>query len=408
MAEPAKLELLTRTPGDTGFLIHEIHSSQAYLQYRPQRLSEDSWEITPQPPSPDGARTYILKNVTRDRYLLLNAKEFFLWEYFDGGHSLEEIARSFHVAFGAFDVSAIRQLLAKMHQAGLLVEPEQPALRRSLTQRKTHWSTRLLHAFAHGCKRISFTLPNADRVSSAVHRYGGFLLFYPISFCLTLLLALLAAIAALQLAPRAVELTRILSNAPLLSTTVMLGAFLAASMTHVFVHALACKAYGRRVREIGFFFLQGVLPTFYADVTDIFMSTRRARVVVDLAGPLVEVVLGSLAFIGAYASEPGFGQALGFATGVLLWEGALINLYPFSFLELDGYHIVADFLALPTLRQQALALAPTLPRRLLNPRAIQRTEWIQVGYLVLCFVSVVVYVILHLDAIATILPAWKR
>ena len=68
-----------------------------------------------------------------------------------------------------------------------------------------------------------------------------------------------------------------LSARPWQSTFIMLGSLLTVSMLHVLVHALACKSYKRRVREIGFFLLQGVLPTFYADVTDIFMSTRRAR-----------------------------------------------------------------------------------------------------------------------------------
>ena len=113
-------------------------------------------------------------------------------------------------------------------------------------------------------------------------------------------------------------------------------------MLHVLVHALACKSHGRRVREIGFFLLQGVLPTFYADVTDIFMSKRRARVIVDLAGPMVEVFFGSVAFLAAYLSDRGIEQALLFGVGVLLWESALINLYPFSFLELDGYNMLAD------------------------------------------------------------------
>ena len=67
MAIPPKLELLTRTPGEAGFEIRELQSSQAHLQYRPQRLPNDAWEITPQPHSPDGTRTYILKNLQRDR-----------------------------------------------------------------------------------------------------------------------------------------------------------------------------------------------------------------------------------------------------------------------------------------------------------------------------------------------------
>ena len=162
------------------------------------------------------------------------------------------------------------------------------------------------------------------------------------------------------MSPQAKQFAQLLSATPWLSGAIMLAVLLAVSMMHVPMHALACKAYSRRVREIGFFLLQGVLPTFYADVTDIFMSTRRARVIVDLAGPLVELVLGSVAFLAAYQFGPGVGQAFLFGIGVVLWEGALINLYPFNFLELDGYNIVADLLAMPTLRQQALALAPQL------------------------------------------------
>ena len=63
---------------------------------------------------------------------------------------------------------------------------------------------------------------------------------------------------------------------------------------------------------------------------------------VDLAGPMVEVVLGSVAILSAHVTSPGIEQALLFGIGVSLWESALINLYPFSFLEMDGYNILAD------------------------------------------------------------------
>jgi len=125
---------------------------------------------------------------------------------------------------------------------------------------------------------------------------------------------------------------------------------------------------------------------------------------VDLAGPMVEVFLGSLAMLTAHLADPGVGQALLFGVGVLLWESALINLYPFSFLELDGYNILADSIAMPMLRKQTLALIPNLPQRLLRLRTIQRAEMIQIGYFVLCVVSVLVYVVLHLDVIGGVLP----
>jgi hypothetical protein len=64
-------------------------------------------------------------------------------------------------------------------------------------------------------------------------------------------------------------------------------------------------------------------------------------------------------------------------------------------------------LAIPTLRQQALALAPALPRRLLKLKEIRRVEWLQIGYLLLCIVSVLIYLVAHLDALRALLPSWN-
>ncbi len=404
MPEPAKLELLTRTADNAGFHTVEINSDYVYGLFKPQRLPKTEWELTPQPRGADGARHYVLKNLRHDRYVLLNAKEYFLWDYFDGCHSLEEIARAFHISNGAFDFSLIRQLLTKLYGCGLIETNNTTDLRSSLTGLQPFSWTRSLGSGVRALRRISFKLPNADRVCSAIYDRGGFLLFHPIAFWLSVTVAVLAFVLGLRLVPQAGDFAWHLKARPLLVTGVMLLILLLVSMLHVLVHALACKSYGRRVREMGFFLLQGVLPTWYADVTDIFMSSRRARVTVDLAGPMVEVVLGSFAIIGAYGASPGFEQALLFGVGVMLWEGALINLYPFNFLEMDGYNIVADLLAMPMLRQQALALLSSLPSRLRNVTTIARAEWIQLSYLLICLLSVLVYLIVHLDAIRTLLP----
>jgi putative peptide zinc metalloprotease protein len=399
MPEPAKLEFLTRTSGEPGFKVHEVQSSQAYLLFKPARLPDTEWEITPQPRSPDGSRNYILRSLRRDRYLLLNPKEYFLWEHFDGRHSLDEIGRAFHFRFGAFDYSVIRRFLAKLYSAGLLDEFEVSGLRRSLAGRQGRWWARTLHRLLTAKDCISLRITNADRYCSDIYNHGGFLLFNPLAFAAIVALAVCAVIAVMRLSPSAKEITLGLAAWPLLSSAVILAAVVMVSIFHVLVHALACKAYGRKVREMGFFLLQGILPTFYADVTDIFMSSRRARVIVDLAGPMVEVFFGSLAFLGASVSEPGMGQSLLFGTGLLLWESAVLNIYPFNFLEMDGYNILADLLAMPTLREHALALLPALPQRLRSGKRFEKSEWIQLGYLLLCLISVLAYLVAHLDAV---------
>jgi hypothetical protein len=218
--------------------------------------------------------------------------------------------------------------LAKLYQAGLLVERENLALQRSLGRNQARlWAMGLTNV-AKSWRRLSFTMPNADRLCATLYRYGGFLLFHWVTLWVTVIIALLAGAAAIHLSPQAKQFTQTLSIKPWLSTGVMLASLLAVSMMHVTVHALACKAYNRGVREIGFFLLQGVLPTFYADVTDIFMSTRRARVIVDLAGPLVEL-FAAARFSRRLSGDPVSASAL-FGV-VLLWEGALINLTRLTF-----------------------------------------------------------------------------
>ncbi len=404
MGDRAKLQLLTRSADDSGFEIFEVDSSQAYSGFKPRRLPANDWDLRRQPLAIDGTRNFVLNNLKQDRYLLLNAKEHFLWEQFDGRNSLEEIARAFHLAYGAFDYSLIREFLAKLYHAGLIEDHRTLASLSNFVSpqgvSRTHRLGRMLDAW----RRFALRTRDADGYCSTIYRRGGFVLFHRLTFWTVVALAGVALAAALELAGHSMDFARLLSARPYMSTAVMLTTLLAASMLHVLVHALACKAHGRRVREIGFFLLQGVLPTFYADVTDIFMSNRRARLMVDLAGPLVEVFLGSLAMLAAHLSDPGIEQALFFGVGVLLWESALINLYPFSFLELDGYNILADLLAMPMLRKQALALIPNLTQRLRNIRTIQRAEMIQIGYLALCLLSVLVYLALHIDAISALLP----
>ena len=85
---------------------------------------------------------------------------------------------------------------------------------------------------------------------------------------------------------------------------------------HQIVHGLALVHYRRRVREFGFTFLHGFVPTFYVDVTDIFMASRRARVVTAVSGALVHLVLGSPWFLLAAAGaarqlHPGLRGRLG-------------------------------------------------------------------------------------------------
>jgi putative peptide zinc metalloprotease protein len=129
---------------------------------------------------------------------------------------------------------------------------------------------------------------------------------------------------------------------------------------HQLVHGLACVHYGRQVREFGFTFMHGIVPTFYVDVTDMFMASRRARLVNAISGTLVHLVLGAAWFVLAVYLPPGFGQAFAAASGIIQWQTFVISLYPFCFIEMDGYHVLVDMLGEPALKSEALAYAKAI------------------------------------------------
>ena len=84
-------------------------------------MPETQWELRPLPRGADGSDHFILKNLSNDHFLLLSSEECFLWRQLDGRNSLEEIARAFHLAYGAIDYAEIRAFLTKLYHAGFQI-----------------------------------------------------------------------------------------------------------------------------------------------------------------------------------------------------------------------------------------------------------------------------------------------
>ena len=69
----ARLELLVRRQDAAdGFDVREIGSGVAFIQSRPQRVPEGSYELAEVASRVDGQRSFILKNTATDRFLLVS------------------------------------------------------------------------------------------------------------------------------------------------------------------------------------------------------------------------------------------------------------------------------------------------------------------------------------------------
>ena len=388
----AKLELLVRRDEkDESFEVREIGSATAFVQSRPQRVPPESFELAEGASRVAGQRHFILKNTTTDRYLMLTEPEKFLWEQMDGRTSLQEIATAYVLRYGAFDFDVIPNLIRKLQRAHLLTLTPSSRLRQALARNRRKPMVKAIESGFTVLERINISSRNVQRVFAALYRFGGFLLFTRGAVVAFALLALAGLVVGVRLWQEGGDIVAGFGGHALRGILMVKGLFFLTVAAHQIVHGLALVHYQRRVREFGFTFLHGFVPTFYVDVTDIFMASRRARVVTAVAGASVHLVLGALWFIVAYLSPlASFTQAFAAASGMIQWQAFVIALYPFCFIEMDGYHVLVDVLGVPTLKQEAMAWAGGLLRGRV-PRRFGRQEQLFALYVVLSAISVAAF-----------------
>jgi putative peptide zinc metalloprotease protein len=391
-----RIQLLVRAEDGAGFETREVHSALAYLESRPQRIPADQCELARLPSALRGAASYVLKNRRTENYLLLTEPERFLWERMDGRASLQEIGTAYVLRYGAFDFEIIPTLIAKLRRAGFLTMRPASRLREVLARNRKNPAARAAEATLHALEKLTVTSRKSHDVFERIYRHGAFLLFTPATGVVLALLVLVGARGAVDLWHESGEVTAGLARHPLLAILLVKFCFWLTVVTHQVMHALACVHARRRVREFGFTMLHGFIPTFYADVTDVFMARRRARIMNALAGPLVHLFLGSACLWTASLAGPGLVKGFLAASAILQLQSFFVSLYPFCFLEMDGYHILVDLLGMPTLKRDSVRFVrETLWSHVQSGVWLNRQEVVYTAYFALSVASIAGFVALN-------------
>ncbi len=136
-------------------------------------------------------------------------------------------------------------------------------------------------------------------------------------------------------------------NLPLIGLILLILKFF-----HEMGHAYACKHYGGEVPEMGAFLIV-FAPCAYMDASACWgFTSKRARLIVCLAGMYVEMFLAAIAvFVWA---TTGSSFVHGVAYNVILLASVvtiLFNVNPFA--RFDGYYVASDLLEIPNLRQRS-------------------------------------------------------
>ncbi len=303
-------------------------------------------------PAANGDAHYILHNPTSMAYLEVDEQNFFLWELLDGEHTVADLAMAYLTRFGSLPFDRLSQLLAELKASDLLAEKPIDIFHIVALRLVEHSFAYRLQRFADTAFQKEFALKNADQIFTGLYRRGGQSLFTRPALILLAAVTVSGLACFVYLEPS--EGFDLLSHNGLhgAGLLIVMLANLFVILCHESAHALTCKAYGRRVRKVGFMVYFG-LPAFFVDATDIWMKGRFARIAVSLAGPCANLVVGGIIAIAvALLPTTPVTQAF-FQAAYVAYLGALFNLNPL--LELDGYYVLMDWLEIPQLRPKSFA-----------------------------------------------------
>ncbi|MEI6777156.1 MAG: cyclic nucleotide-binding domain-containing protein [Chloroflexales bacterium] len=315
-----------------------------FAQYRPQRITSVAEETVS-----EGGQSLTVLRSPGGTYLRLTAAERELWLAMDGTQSVAQLATTGFLRFK--QLLPVADLVQSLHSYGFLADAP-VGIYRSL---RSHEEARSVEGKGEQLlgtlRERTFDINGIDGFVGAIYRLGG-RLFFTWPFAIIHALLTVAGLACFVLkAGQGADYQVLSADNVLLSLLALWAAVLVSFVLHELSHALAVKHAGRRVLRGGVMIYYG-MPAAFVDTSDIWLAGQRARVLVSLAGPLCDLLVGSVAAISASILPSGMLAAAAYKLAVACYLAALFNFNPL--LELDGYFILVDLLRLPNLRQRAL------------------------------------------------------
>lgn len=357
----------------------ELQQRADPAQYRPKALPNIPEETVVE----NGTQTII--HSPTGHYLSLSPLDLAIWHAMDGSRTIGGLALVALSHSGkVFDHNLIDNL-----RAGGFLEDHPVGIYRQLNaivaaSTAEGWGRRLLRALWGR----SFVINDIDRWYGAFYRGIGWLAF---TLPARLMIGVIAVMGLLAYAFAAPDVARQIISSESGLTMSVLALYLALLISfvlHESAHALAVKHYDRDVVRGGIMLYFG-MPAAFVDTSDMWRSRRWPRIVVSAAGPISDLVVGGCAALVAYFAPQWDFSPAAYRLATMCYVATLFNLNPL--LELDGYHILVDYLQIPRLRPKALAFVRwPLWQKLREKQSFSREERIFTVYGLLAVVYTVV------------------
>ncbi len=304
---------------------------------------------------------YVLQDQSSGRFHRFSPHANLVIGLMDGKRTLREIWESACSRLGddAPTQDDVIGILSSLHRADVLQTDKRPDMQ-ELHERHVKNRRMKLKQYIQNPLSLRFPLFDPTRVLDVLDPLSRWL-FGRAGAVLWLCCALLAGVLA---GAHWGELTNNFSEQLLAVENLFLIAlvFPVAKLVHEFGHAMAIRAKGGEVHEMGVMLLV-LMPIPYLDASaSMAFREKRDRILVGAAGMASELLLAMLALLVWVSVEPGTVRVLAYNVMLIAGVSTLVfNINPL--LRFDGYYMLADLLEIPNLGQRANAHMAYLAKR---------------------------------------------
>ena len=311
--------------------------------------------------SVDGQELTILKNTDNNNYFKLSAEGYCIWKQLDGNHTLHDITLNLAEEFNVFAPDVVVALISKLTRSGFIENVE--LYDGETSSKKPLWVKLMVKCQRLLDKRIAFG--DADPwVTRVYNKYVRYIFTRPAQLILGLLILLGVATFVASTDDVLGFFGKVHMSWLLILGLVPLS--LAELILHELGHAFAVKSVGREVHYIGLgWSFAG--PVAFTDTSDMWLATRRPRMLVNLAGVYVDVLVASVASLLIWAVPNPYIQGMLWLFALYTFIGGFRMLSPLQ--EMDGYYALMDWVEKNKLRHAAVIwLTKKFPQSLRHPR----------------------------------------
>ncbi|MDR3477343.1 MAG: PqqD family peptide modification chaperone [Gammaproteobacteria bacterium] len=336
----------------------------------------------------DGQSIVILKNPDNGSYFKLSTEGWFIWEQLDGKKTMHAITMALSNEFNTFAPDIVAALLSKLAKArfisNLAVVDESAEGRQSHFTRVTKRLRQLLE--------FQYAFGDADGWLTQVYNKGIYLLFSKMGKILMSLLAVTGFVIFLANTGSTIDTFEIMPHVWWIFVWLVPCTVLSVAL-HELGHAFATKSFGYEVHYmgVGWYWMS---PVAFTDTSDMWLSTRGPRIVVNLAGVFTDTLVAGVASILILLIANPYVEAFLWFFALYTYINAFRMLSPLQ--ELDGYYVLMDWVDKPHLRQAAvLWLVKKFPKALRNP-SLFKNNLPEVYYWLACIVFIILISLLTL------------